>query len=92
MQLVVPRAVSTAVMTDAMICSVHFSVSLFVIIYLLSCRKCYTFLDDHHNQFPAWAAAFCWAIQSSRGVTRLPYTYGSDCVPVPLTTNFSSTP
>ena len=53
MHEVAPSAVSTAVMTDAMICSVHFSVSLFVIIYLLSCRKCYTFLDDHHNQFPA---------------------------------------
>ena len=30
MQLVAPSAVSTAVMTDAMICSVHFRVSRFV--------------------------------------------------------------
>ena len=31
-QLVAPSAVSTAVMTDAMICSVHFRVSFLVII------------------------------------------------------------
>ena len=36
MQDVVPRAVSTAEMIDARICSVHFSVSFFVIRYLLS--------------------------------------------------------
>ena len=36
MHEVAPSAVSTAVITDAMICSVHFSVSLFVIKYLLS--------------------------------------------------------
>ena len=36
MHEVVPSAVSTAVITDAMICSVHFRVSLFVIKYLLS--------------------------------------------------------
>ena len=36
MHEVAPSAVSTAVITDAMICSVHFSVSFLVIIYLLS--------------------------------------------------------
>ena len=36
MHEVAPSAVSTAVITDAMICSVHFRVSLFVIKYLLS--------------------------------------------------------
>ena len=35
MHEVVPRAVSTAEMIDARICSVHFSVSFFVIRYLL---------------------------------------------------------
>ena len=35
MHEVVPSAVSTAVITDAMICSVHFRVSLFVIKFLL---------------------------------------------------------
>ena len=41
MQLVAPNAVSTAVMTDAMICSVHFSVSLLLIKYLLSAFRFY---------------------------------------------------
>jgi hypothetical protein len=36
MQLVAPRAVSTAEMIDARICSVHFKVSFFVIVHLLS--------------------------------------------------------
>ena len=36
MHEVAPSAVSTAVITDAMICSVHFKVSFLVIIYLLS--------------------------------------------------------
>ena len=35
-QLVVPRAVSTAEMIEASICSVHFSVSFLLIAYLLS--------------------------------------------------------
>ena len=35
MHEVVPNAVSTAVITDAMICSVHFNVSLLLIIHLL---------------------------------------------------------
>ena len=35
MHEVAPRAVSTAVITDAMICSVHFNVSFLVIIHLL---------------------------------------------------------
>jgi hypothetical protein len=35
MQLVAPRAVSTAEMIDARICSVHFNVSFFVIVHLL---------------------------------------------------------
>jgi hypothetical protein len=35
-QDVVPRAVSTAEIIDARICSVHLSVSFFVISYLLS--------------------------------------------------------
>ena len=35
-QLVVPNAVRMAVITDAIICSVHFKVSRFVIIFLLS--------------------------------------------------------
>ena len=36
MQLVAPRAVSTAEIIDAMICSDHLSVSFFVIVHLLS--------------------------------------------------------
>ncbi len=36
MHEVVPRAVNTAEMIDARICSVHLSVSFFVISYLLS--------------------------------------------------------
>ena len=36
---VVPRAVSTAEIIDAMICSVHLSVSFFVISYLLSVNR-----------------------------------------------------
>jgi hypothetical protein len=36
MQLVVPSAVNTAEIIDARICSVHLSVSFFVISYLLS--------------------------------------------------------
>ena len=36
MQLVAPRAVSTAEMIEASICSVHFSVSFLLIAYLLS--------------------------------------------------------
>ena len=35
MHEVAPSAVSTAVITDAMICSVHFNVSLLLIIHLL---------------------------------------------------------
>ena len=36
MQLVAPRAVRIAVATLAIICTIHFSVSFFVIAYLLS--------------------------------------------------------
>ena len=41
MHEVAPSAVSTAVITDAMICSVHFSVSLLLIKYLLSAFRFY---------------------------------------------------
>ena len=50
MHEVVPRAVSTAEMIDAIICSVHFSVSFLVIIHLLSVNFQLSTLN--FDQFP----------------------------------------